>query len=155
KYKEKEEEITSEEMRNLERFSLLSVVDEEWRDHLHEMDLLKEGISFRAYAQKDPLIEYKKESLKLFEALIYRIQENVSKKVFTTYIIRDGQMPDFLKNINLQHAGSSAFDTSDDSEKPKQKQSKIQPRRVAKEPSRNDKCPCGSGKKYKNCCGKH
>jgi len=154
KYDEKEEEVTSDEMRELERYSLLTVVDDEWRDHLHEMDLLKEGISFRAYAQKDPLIEYKKESLKLFENLIFTIQENVAKKVFTTYIIKNGQIPDFLKNVNLQHASSSAFSANDNSDNKKPEKKKIAPRRVEKQPERNAPCPCGSGKKYKNCCGK-
>lgn len=154
-YEAKEEDISSEEMRELERYALLQVVDEEWRDHLHEMDLLKEGISFRAYAQKDPLIEYKKESLKLFETLIYRIQENVAKKVFTTYIIRNGRIPDALKNIQVNHADASAFDAPSGNQQPKQpKPQKLQPRQVAPKVSPNAPCPCGSGKKYKKCCGR-
>ena len=157
-YAEREEKLSSEQMREIERRVLLSVVDDLWRDHLHEMDLLKEGIGFRAYAQKDPLIEYKKESFILFQDLVANINRNVTKKVFTTYIVRPENLQDFLKMARQQHAASSAFDKAVPKSAPVQTNQaapeKIQPRVVDKKIGRNDPCPCGSGKKYKKCCGK-
>ncbi|MCK4956632.1 MAG: preprotein translocase subunit SecA, partial [Candidatus Cloacimonetes bacterium] len=108
-YTKREEELSSQQMREIERRVLMSVVDELWRDHLHEMDLLKEGIGLRAYAQKDPLIEYKKESFILFKDLILNINRNVAKKVFTTYIISPENIEEFLKMANQSHAETSAF----------------------------------------------
>jgi preprotein translocase subunit SecA len=125
------------------------------------MDLLREGIGFRAYAQKDPLIEYKKESYTLFETLIYNINKQVAKKVFTTYLLTREQYETMLKlqQLDLQHAQSSAYQHTAASAVPaeaqqSEKSQKIQPRQVSRKIGRNEPCPCGSGKKYKNCCGK-
>ena len=154
--------------RDIERRSLLEVVDDEWRDHLHEMDLLKDGVHLRAYANQDPLIEYKRESFALFESLISRIQENVTKKVFTTYILTQEQMESMLKNAQLQHEDMNAYikaqelqvSQQDISQPPQfsgpynpESGEKQRPVRVAPRVGRNDPCPCGSGKKYKKCCG--
>lgn len=160
-YDEREIEMTPEQMRELERRSLLSVVDEEWQDHLREMDFLKDGIGLRAYANKDPLIEYKKESYELFTGLISRIQENVSKKVFTTYLLTTEQLHSLLENSSFSHSELSAFSPAEIQERKtnnnknnSENPPKIQPRQVDVKIGRNDPCPCGSGKKYKNCCGK-
>jgi preprotein translocase subunit SecA len=155
-YQKRETEMGSEHLREIERRALLSVVDELWREHLHEMDLLKEGIGFRAYAQKDPLIEYKKESFTLFQKLVMNINRQVTQKVFTTYILSREQLEDLIKMGRFEHGEASAF-----SKKPPvthtnqpQEEQKIQPRTVELKIGRNDPCPCGSGKKYKKCCGK-
>ncbi|MCF7858187.1 MAG: preprotein translocase subunit SecA [Candidatus Cloacimonetes bacterium] len=157
-YQDREDDLTSEQLREIERRVLLDVVDSLWRDHLHEMDLLKEGIGLRAYGQKDPLIEYKKESFYLFQTLVANINMSVTKKVFTTYIIAPEKIQDFLKMAKQRHESSSAFQappaedqnvTTNAPEKPK-----LQPRTVGEKIGRNDPCPCGSGKKYKKCCGK-
>ena len=95
-YETKEGNVGEETLRDIERRSMLEVVDNQWRDHLHEMDLLKEGVYLRAYANKDPLIEYKRESFDLFQSLITRIQEGVTRKVFTTYYHQE-QMDSLLK----------------------------------------------------------
>lgn len=157
-YQKREDDLSSEQLREIERRVMLSVVDELWRDHLHEMDLLKEGIGLRAYGQKDPLIEYKKESFNLFQTLVSDINMSVTKKVFTTYIIAPEKIQDFLKMAKQQHESSSAFDVPQPSEQnvttnAPEKQ-KLQPRSVGEKIGRNDPCPCGSGKKYKKCCGK-
>ena len=164
-YAHKEQQLGEDTLRNIERRSLLEVVDDEWRDHLHEMDLLKEGVHLRAYANKDPLIEYKKESFDLFEALIARIQETVTKKVFTTYIISQAQLDSMLNNASMSHEDISAFLNAQASQTmtpPPQfshpappEGEKQRPTRVAPKVGRNDPCPCGSGKKYKKCCGQH
>jgi preprotein translocase subunit SecA len=169
-YEKREQEMTSDQMREIERRVLLNIVDELWRDHLHEMDLLKEGISFRAYGQKDPLIEYKKESFYLFQDLVANINKNVTRKVFTTYIIAPEALRDFLELANQDHTTSSAFEKAKASllasraqdrnvapvhkEPPTDEKRKITPRVVEEKIGRNDPCPCGSGKKYKKCCGK-
>ncbi len=163
-YEKREEEFLSEQMREIERRSLLIVVDELWRDHLHEMDLLREGISFRAYAQKDPLIEYKKESFNLFQTLVSNINRNVTRRVFTTYLIAPDRINDFLQMAQLQHAESSAFDKRKSSafrqagtappKPPTGEKPKLKPRVVEMKVGRNEPCPCGSGKKYKKCCGR-
>jgi len=169
-YEKREFEMTADQMREIERRVLLNVVDELWRDHLHEMDLLKEGISFRAYGQKDPLIEYKKESFHLFQELVSKINKNVTKKVFTTYIIAPEALKDFLELANQDHASASAYEKAKSAliasrpqgastvpvpkEPPTGEKRKIAPRVVEDKIGRNDPCPCGSGKKYKKCCGK-
>ena len=157
-YQKREDDLTSEQLREIERRVMLSVVDELWRDHLHEMDLLKEGIGLRAYGQKDPLIEYKKESFSLFQTLVSNINMSVTKKVFTTYIIAPEKIQDFLEMVKQRHESSSAFDVPQPTEpnvstNAPEKQ-KLQPRSVGEKIGRNDPCPCGSGKKYKKCCGK-
>jgi len=154
-YEKREEEMTSEQMREIERRALLSVVDELWRDHLHEMDLLKEGIGFRAYAQKDPLVEYKRESFILFQKLVSDINKGVMKKVFTTYLVTAAQLQDMMRNANQSHASASAFKSAGGKpQAPVTNQPvKTAPRKVEHKVGRNDPCPCGSGKKYKKCCG--
>ena len=161
-YQQREDELTSEQLREIERRVLLSVVDELWRDHLHEMDLLKDGIGLRAYGQRDPLMEYKKESFILFQTLVADINRSVAKKVFTTYLVAPEQIQDFLRLAKQQHESSSAFDKAAPQKAPKvpsvvtnsAEKPRIQPRVVSEKIGRNDPCPCGSGKKYKKCCGK-
>ncbi|HOU73071.1 MAG TPA: SEC-C metal-binding domain-containing protein, partial [Candidatus Syntrophosphaera sp.] len=166
-YEKKEAQVGEEMMRDIERRSVLEVVDDEWRDHLHEMDLLKESVHLRSYAQKDPLVEYKRESYELFENLISRIQDNVTKKVFTTYILSQEQMESMLNKAKTQHEDMSAFiqdqtlQVSQNASEPPQfsgpyggEAAKPRPVHVAPKVGRNDPCPCGSGKKYKNCCGR-
>lgn len=166
-YKHREEQLGEEVMRDIERRSLLEVVDTEWRDHLHEMDLLKEGVYLRSYANKDPLIEYKKESFALFEGLICRIQENVTKRVYTTYLLTRAQMQDMqdmLAGANLSHEELNTFVKAQSPEYQSNASAppdfgatehKARPVHVGEKIGRNDPCPCGSGKKYKKCCGMH
>lgn len=167
-YARREEQFGSDVMRDIERRSLLEVVDNEWRDHLHEMDLLKEGVYLRSYANKDPLVEYKKESFALFEGLINRIQENVTKRVFTTYLLSREQMQDMqemLKGASMTHEAINSFFNNNQQQEYKTSATpppeyggtelKTRPVQVAPKVGRNDACPCGSGKKYKKCCGIH
>jgi len=166
-YIHREQQLGEEVMRDIERRSLLEVVDNEWRDHLHEMDLLKEGVYLRSYANKDPLIEYKKESFTLFEGLSSRIQENVTKRVYTTYLMTREQMKDMqdmLKGANMTHEELNTFvkaqapEYQSTASAPPQfgnTEQKARPVHVGEKIGRNDPCPCGSGKKYKKCCGIH
>jgi len=138
-YEKREEDFGSELMREIERAVVLQVVDTRWKDHLAAMDSLREGIGLRAYGQKDPLIEYKNEAFDMFQSMIEAIQEDV-----VTYIMRvtpkiTGQAPEQPRNVSEnRYEDQQAVKT---------------PRRVGEQIGRNDPCPCGSGKKYKKCCG--
>ena len=170
-YDKREKMLGEDILREIERRSLLEVVDNEWRDHLHEMDILKEGISFRAYANKDPLTEYKKESYELFEMLIFRVHENTVKKVFNSYIVTSMNIKNLMKDTTLRKEELSALGQAalkaglyaqregdrQTGNLPDRNGDKIETKQqpVVADPKigRNDPCPCLSGKKYKKCCG--
>ena len=140
-YERKEAEIGPEQMREIERIVLLRVVDTKWMDHIDEMDQLRQGIGLRAYGQVDPLIEYKKIAFDMFEDLIHSIQEDTVKFLYRIQIDRDSklQRKQVIKPVT----------TSADAEEKKKQQPVIREKKIG----RNDPCPCGSGKKYKKCCG--
>ncbi len=162
-YKRKEEQLGNEMMGRIERFAVLSVIDEKWREHLRDIDDLKEGINLRAYGQKDPLLEYKKEAFELFVQMLSEIAAQTLSVAFKLYPVAQPVMePRRVQRSRLKavHAeAQSAYSSGagqsranadiEEEEVPKQ-----QPIRVEKTPGRNDPCPCGSGKKYKNCHGK-
>ena len=145
-YTKREEEIGEELMRELERMVLLHTVDSRWKDHLYAMDSLKEGIGLRGYGQRDPLVEYKREAYDMFEDLIQRIKEEVSELIFKVQITRKPSFRKVSSQPVLTGAGkSSSSMLGKKLQKNKRTRSKI---------GRNDPCPCGSGKKYKYCCGR-
>ena len=119
-----------------------------------EMDILREGISFRAYGNKDPLIEYKSESYNLFEELITRIHENTVKRVFNSYIVTQENIQNLLDKAILRHEDLSMFQRPNAQEHKEPEKPKIAPVKNMAKVGRNDPCPCGSGLKYKKCCGK-
>ena len=137
-YGKKEEELGSETMRELERFIMLKTVDQKWMDHIDAMDQLREGIGLRAYGQRDPVIEYKFEGYEMFQEMIRNIQEDTLRYLFRVQIKSTPQRQQKSYNVTYSHGESD--------EKP-------QPVRK-KKIGRNDPCPCGSGRKYKKCCGK-
>jgi len=134
-YAAREEELGAETMRNLERLLLLRIVDEKWMDHLDAMDQLREGIGLRAYGQKDPLVEYKLESYQMFQNMITSIQEDVIRYLFRVRVVAAPERRQVVEN-RYQEEGAR------------------QPVRRERKVGRNDPCPCGSGKKYKKCCGR-
>ncbi|KAA3611284.1 MAG: preprotein translocase subunit SecA [Calditrichaeota bacterium] len=164
-YKIKEERMGRERMAVLERYFILRVIDEEWKDHLYQMDMLKEGIHLRAYGQKDPLIEYKREAYGLFEDLIHTINEKTLNWLIGKLQIEEPQPQNRAElrkqNMNMVHEtttnmGYSGVDTSGETDiqkASKERSNKKQPIRVEKKAKPNDPCPCGSGKKYKKCHG--
>lgn len=133
-------------MRNIEKDVLLRVIDNKWIDHLHNIDMLRDGIGLRAYGQKDPLIEYKKEAYDLFNKMMYEIQGETVKHIFRTkFGVQIVNMQDeSVIETDLARAAESFHSTEEDAVQMPSKSDKI---------GRNDPCPCGSGKKYKNCCG--
>ncbi len=140
-YHDKEERIGSDTMRQMERFVILKIVDAKWMDHLDAMDQLRQGIGLRAYAQKDPLVEYKYEAYDMFQAMIAEIQAEVVRFVFRVEVV---EQPKEQAKVTATHGGE---------ETPAQvKKTLVKDKQH--EVGRNDPCPCGSGKKYKKCCGK-
>jgi preprotein translocase subunit SecA len=184
KYEEKESLIGPENLRQAERMLMLNVIDNQWKDHLLSMDHLKEGIGLRGYGQKDPLVEYKKESFLLFQAMMDRIEDETIRYLFflqgvdyseprvDSYpfgpeeggdeeemvaaatreqrLAAQSSIQDFTRNIQRKKERELAdlqFVAGDGSSSAKQ------PVIASKKPGRNDPCSCGSGKKYKKCCG--
>jgi len=138
RYEEKEKEFGSELMRELERVVLLRVVDQKWMDHIDDMDQLQHGVRLRAYGHKDPVIEYKFESFEMFEEMNRNIQSDVVRIILNTHIDRN-RMPQRQKVAEPVTASHG-----EEVRKPVVKRNKV---------GRNELCPCGSGKKYKKCCG--
>ena len=144
-YNKKEELIGEKDFRSLERFVMLQTVDNLWKDHLLSMDHLKEGIGLRGYAQQDPLIVYKKEGYGMFQDMISRIKEEIVDIMFKIQVAEPEKVAEYNhpKEQNLTFSGSG-------DEALKQRPMKRSEEKVG----RNMPCPCGSGKKFKKCCGK-
>jgi preprotein translocase subunit SecA len=171
-YKQKEKVLGSEIMRKIEKMAFLSTVTEKWKDHLYEMDQLRTGIGLRSYGQRDPLVEYKRESYRMFSELLENIDREAVRFCYwmrpadeSTISRREqearaAQKARFEKKESLGysapagqvHAQAGGKAVEDDTPE----QGKRQPfKRTDKKIGRNDPCPCGSGKKYKKCCGKN
>ncbi len=174
-YAEREERFGPEAMREMEGWVLLRTVDSKWRDHLYEMDYLREGIGLRALAQRDPLIEYKNEGFNMFQEMMESIQSDFVRYLYHLEIVREepAQAVSTPKQLaysgggdsglaqNFSAAGAAAVSTgrmSDSSAEAydaaqQATRTVVAPRSVGSKVGRNDPCPCGSGRKYKKCCG--
>ena len=145
-YKKREETFGEETMRELEKVIMLRVVDNKWMEHLDHMDMLREGINLRAYGQRNPLVEYKIEALAMFEEMEASIQDQIASLIYHVAIVsqEEQKVQDRLQTAQASHGDE------------------VSPAETQKTPKnadgtkigRNDPCPCGSGKKYKNCCGR-
>ncbi len=140
RYEEREAELGSEMMRSLERMILLKNVDSKWMDHLDAMDQLRQGIYLRAYGQRNPLIEYKNEAFEAFQNMIYAIQYDTVSMMYRVKVQVVEKPQERTDILNATHG-----DEAPAKNKPKVNKEKV---------GRNELCPCGSGKKYKNCCGR-
>jgi preprotein translocase subunit SecA len=138
-YAEKEAEFGEEQMREVERVVLLRSVDFKWMDHIDAMDQLKQGIGLRAYRQRDPVQEYQIEGMNMFEEMVYSIKEDTLRMIYRVRAERK------VEREKVAEPTSTNYDDS----------VKREPVRKDKKTGRNDQCPCGSGKKYKNCCGRN
>jgi preprotein translocase subunit SecA len=169
-YERRENDWGEEITREVERRVMLSIIDDKWRDHLYEMDMLKEGIGLRAWGQKDPLIEYKREAFITFENMMASLGEDIIRRFFRVQVAREARpdsrpeapaepaaapRPVPTRATQESHAAFSAFGpqapTATATSAPP---AAAEPVRVGKKVGRNDPCPCGSGKKYKKCHGK-
>jgi preprotein translocase subunit SecA len=153
-------------LKEVERFTILSAIDRLWQEHLYEMDSLRYSIGLRAHGQRDPLIEYKAEAFKIFDELMVSIKTEICHNIFRSASSMRA-FEDFLRNMPKQttHESPGAFgqppaadqknasdivsEAANELSKPKPK-----PARTGPKVGRNDPCPCGSGKKFKQCCGK-
>ena len=145
-YKQREETFSEPVMRELEKVIMLRVVDNKWMEHLDHMDMLREGISLRAYGQRNPLVEYKIEALTMFEEMEAAIQDQIASLIYHVAVVsrEEEQLEDRLQNAQASHGDNVS-----------PAETKKTPKRAdGKKIGRNDPCPCGSGKKYKNCCGR-
>lgn len=159
-YGEKEEEIGSERMRELERVILLRVVDTKWMDHIDAMDQLKQGIGLRAIGHEDPARAYQNEGFDMFEAMIKSIQEDTVKYMFNVTVQTDTSRKQVVEIGEAQKEDFEGNKISSEENQqipsrptPNQPIEKQQPIKKEATVGRNDPCPCGSGKKYKKCCG--
>ena len=143
-YADREEVMGTSVMRELEKVVMLKVLDQKWMEHLDSMDLLREGIGLRAYGQKDPLTEYKFEAYDMFSAMLDSIQDDIVKYIFKMNLAHQPKLDDRLVEAEANYV----TEPGEEPEKPKPLVSK-------KTVGRNDDCPCGSKRKYKNCCGKN
>ena len=155
KYEEKEKEIGEEQYRELERIIMLKVVDEKWMDHIDSMDALKDGIGLRAYGQKDPVAQYRIEGFEMFDAMINDIKLDVSKLVLS---VKKREGYERRQTAKVTSEGRENIDgilNPDGTRNDKEKTAKTPIVNDGPKVGRNDPCPCGSGKKYKNCCGRN
>ncbi len=151
-YERREEEMGAANMRHLERVILLQVVDTHWKEHLLNMDHLKDGIGLRGYGQKNPLIEYKKEGYQMFMELMDTIKQQTLSTLFMVRLVREDEVEELARaqrERERQQALKLQRSDEEREEKPKQPVT-----REGDKVGRNDDCPCGSGKKYKRCCGR-
>lgn len=145
-YKAREDTYGAETMRELERVIMLRVVDDKWMEHLDHMDMLREGINLRAYGQRNPLVEYKIEALTMFEEMEAAIQDQIAMLMYHVAVVQkeEEKIADRLQTAQASHGDDVS--PAETKKTPKTAD--------GKKIGRNDPCPCGSGKKYKNCCGK-
>jgi preprotein translocase subunit SecA len=148
-YEDKEKRFGEPMLRQLEKIIMLQTIDSLWKDHLLNMDHLKEGIGLRGYGQKNPLQEYQKEGYDMFEEMIQRKEEDVVQKLFTVELARESVAP----QVELQQPRPQRMVLSHGDE-PIAARPSSAPKRDGEKVGRNDPCPCGSGKKYKRCHGK-
>jgi len=167
-YAKREEEFGSEQLRHIERMLLMQTIDSKWKDHLYSMDQLKEGISLRSFAQRDPLIEYKREGFEMFEIMYNAIHQEVAELIFKIQQAAPAQklksifssLPQQFVHDEAKGLSSSAPSVPTPPLSAQQPQAESQPaapvpiRKSGPKVGRNHPCPCGSGKKYKKCCGR-
>ncbi len=160
RYEARERELGEKLMRQIERLAMLQVIDERWRDHLYEMDQLKEGIGLRAYGQKNPLLEYKSEGFRMFTEMLDLIGQQVIELIFKAQIqpepaVMPRRMPRQMITSHASAVGMGFGAAGQEGGPIPQgaERGKRQPVVVGEKVGRNDPCPCGSGKKYKRCHG--
>ena len=147
KYEQKEAEIGEQDLRELERVVMLKVVDQKWMDHIDAMDELKDGIGLRAYGQKDPVVQYRIEGTDMFDEMIYSIKHDVVK------ILLNISKQQEIRRTEAARITNASLDNINDVDG--QKRAPVTVVKQGPDIGRNDPCPCGSGKKYKNCCGRN
>jgi len=177
-YKQREQMFTAQVMRELEKVVMLRIVDNKWMEHLDHMDMLREGINLRAYGQRAPLVEYKIEALAMFEEMEGAIQDQIATTMYHVAIVQQAPPPEAEEMEEETPPEPTAKDIREAESVVRREQAKVEDRLQTarashgdevspaesqkrakgvdgKKIGRNDPCPCGSGKKYKNCCGRN
>ena len=149
-YEDKEKRFGEPMLRQLEKIIMLQTIDSLWKDHLLNMDHLKEGIGLRGYGQKNPLQEYQKEGFDMFEEMVRRKEEDVVQKLFTVELARES----VAREIDIEQPRPQRMVLSRGEDAISARASGVAVKREGEKVGRNDPCPCGSGKKYKRCHGK-
>ncbi|HEX8492791.1 MAG TPA: preprotein translocase subunit SecA [Pyrinomonadaceae bacterium] len=155
KYAEKEQQIGVEAMRTYERIIMLNIIDAQWKDHLLSIDHLKQGIGLVGYGQKDPLVEYKKQSFDLFQEMLDRIDKTTIRSLFNLQVVSE-QAPEQLQQRRAQRRPSSLSFTGPNQSAAAAGEEAGKVKTITRDQPKvgpNKPCPCGSGKKYKKCCG--
>jgi len=147
----REKSLGPELFSELLKFVMLGIIDSHWRDHLHGLDALREGIGLRAYGQKDPLIEYKQESFKMFDEMLRNLAREVSGLLFRAQLRPEVRRPVRMTEFKPAVAGQLGAQPASGAAQTQTARPVSQPDKIG----RNDPCPCGSGKKYKKCCGRN
>ena len=147
-YREKEEQMGSETLRQIERYVMLQTIDYLWKDHLLNMDHLREGVGLRGYAQKDPLREYTREGFDMFSGMMEKFGLDVCSNLFKIRPVSDEEIRELEKQREREERRMVLGRGDEGGDEPKKPV-----RRTQKKVGRNSPCPCGSGKKYKKCCG--
>ena len=153
-YEAKEAQVGAEAMRTYERIIMLNIIDAQWKDHLLAIDHLKQGIGLVGYGQKDPLVEYKKESFDMFQAMLDRIDTTTIRTLFNLQVVSE-QQPEQLQQRRQRRPTSMTFTGPNQTASAAGEEAARTKTVTRDQPKigRNDPCPCGSGKKYKKCCG--
>jgi preprotein translocase subunit SecA len=140
----------SEICREVERFVMLSVIDNLWMNHLDAIAHLQEGIRLQAYAQKDPLVEYKNEAYRMFEQLIWNIDDEIVHRIYKVHVTEEPTtLSPLLRNVVTNTPASEV--SEDARQKARSNQQSVSNTKINNKLGRNDPCPCGSGKKWKKC----
>jgi preprotein translocase subunit SecA len=146
----REAQMGPEVTREFERWAVLANIDELWKEHLYELDGLKSGIGLRGYGGKDPVLEYKIEAFKMFEDMMDRVDEGIAKTVLKPFILRrEDEAPERRRMVARREPAPMVLASAKSGGAP----ARPAPQRAAEKVGRNEPCPCGSGKKYKKCCG--
>jgi preprotein translocase subunit SecA len=141
-YEAKENYVGPDAMREIEKLVMLKEIDTTWIEHLHNMDVLREGIGLRAWGQRDPLIEYKIEGYKMFQEMMGAARSEIISMIYKVQIIKEGEEELLQRKRQVTYGEPTRLGRSSTVRK-------------TEKTGRNDPCPCGSGKKYKKCCGKN
>jgi len=151
-YEQREQQMGSDVMRRLERYVMLDRIDDHWVDHLYNMDYMEDGIGLRAYGHKDPLVEFKREGHDMFSAMIQKIKEEVVEYIYKVRFVEETEKESSQAKRRSRRPQKSESKSSANVEE--NMEDDFSSQSPLAKIGRNDPCPCGSGKKYKKCCGR-
>ena len=145
-----------QELTELEKYVLLQIYDATWKDHLYAMDHLKGSVGLRGFAEKDPKIEYKREGFRMFQEMLSNIRDKVTDIIFKAQLESGAELRNVWNISGASHTEYSQFQAQQEAAQAPQGEKVVKTIKLEKpKVGRNDPCPCGSGKKYKKCCGRN